>query len=158
MLERLFGKPARQSRHAKRPRQRPAVAGAGCLATTIRNGEGSLQVGSETLPECLAAWRSPVDHADQLLHWLRMKGLVDGCVLAGDMMLLHQEMCRELGWLPRAWNPIGRALALKMTSGKKITAHINGRRLRVYPLPPAKDHLRDARESRRAHGDSRAAA
>jgi hypothetical protein len=80
-----------------------------------------------------------------LLDWLRDQGLVDGCLLAADMQALHAEMCQALGWLPRAWNPIGRALAVRCTSGRKVYAHVGGRRMRVYPLPTSGQRRADVR-------------
>jgi hypothetical protein len=81
----------------------------------------------------IAEWHAADEHADALVQWVLAAGF-RGSVLSTDMMELHRQMCRELGWLPRKWNPVARAVCLQTTGGKKIYAHVEGRRLRIYPL------------------------
>src|SRR5437762_7904687 len=85
----------------------------------------------EAAPVCIPEWRSPAEHADMLLDWLQASGFVDGAILATHLMLLYREACEDVGWLPRAWNPVGRAVALRTTGGKKIYVLVGGRRVRA---------------------------
>lgn len=102
-------------------------------------------------------WHGDDAHAVGTIEFARAVGL-KGCVLADDLRELHKEMCRERGWLPKKWNPVARAISLRTTGGKKIYAHIEGRRLRVYPLhtdttrstdPPPSAQREDSFEVRR---------
>jgi hypothetical protein len=126
-------------------------------ALSLPDGSMSMHADTASLPRRLPVWRSPEQHADQLLRWLRANSFTDGCLLSADMEHLHHAMCAELGWMPRAWSPIGRAIALKTTGGRKPTAYIDGRRLRVYPLPSSSENVVKFEEARPARGDSRVA-
>lgn len=83
------------------------------------------------------------DHVDQLLNRLQAQGCCTGWVLARDLMRIHEEMVRELGWAPKPWAPaVARALALRLQQGRKTyldVVEVDGRRtrLRAYPMPSA---------------------
>ena len=117
MFERLSGLFARSAS--------PHAAKTTPLAPAVRSGDAT--------PRRLAEWHDPEEHAVALIEWARTKGL-EGSVLATDLKHLHEQMCRELGWLPRRSNPVARAIALRTTDGRKVYVHLDGRRLRIYPL------------------------
>lgn len=106
---------------------------------------------SPATPTRWREWQSAEAHASALWRWLRTKNLVDGAILARDLKELHREMCAELGWMPRKWNPVGHALALLTTGGRKIYAHVGDQRLRIYPLPRSKRSAERRSAERREH-------
>lgn len=52
-------------------------------------------------PPLLRKWANPDGHACALSAWLRANGYVDGSILSRDLMVLHEQMCADLGLLPR---------------------------------------------------------
>lgn len=116
MLERLSGLFARSGRTD---------------ATKSTPSTPSVRAGAA--PRWLAEWHDADEHAVALIEWAQAAGF-EGSVLATDMMELHRQMCRARGWLPRKWNPVARAVALRTTGGRKFYAHVGGHRLRAYPL------------------------
>ena len=85
----------------------------------------------------------PHRHARALLEWLWANGYGSSELLAGDMQRTYVEVCRELNWAVRPWNPVARELTL-LTTGRKLYRWINQEgmrhRLRVY-LVPTPNHL-----------------
>jgi hypothetical protein len=132
------------------------------LVATRDDRSAAAVVRADAAPMCAGAigkLRSPEEHASQLVEWLCNKGLGGNCLLSTDLVRHHREMCTELGLYARPWNPIGHALAVLTTggSGKKLYAHVNGRRLRVYALPSATARHIEVEEPRVSQ-DSRVAA
>lgn len=85
----------------------------------------------------------PAEHARRLLAWLQEPGGLTGPILARELQVIHQEMCADIGWNMRPWNPIGHQLAMLLSGGRKTWAWVadpkTGRRhrLRVYQIPRA---------------------
>jgi hypothetical protein len=103
----------------------------------------------------LAQWQPVELHARRLFHWLRERGHVNGTILATDLVELYEQMTLEIGWLPRAWNPVARAYSLVSSNGVKRYVWVSGRRLRIHILPASNTQhlvtaaLRDSRGVRR---------
>lgn len=87
-------------------------------------------------PSVIPFAMTPHEQARCLMNWLQVNGKGGGWATARAMRRWHTEMCLEFGWRPHAWNPVGRALALLTSAGKKIYRDVgDGVRVRVYPLP-----------------------
>lgn len=84
---------------------------------------------------------SPRAHAQQILAWLQTgdKRGRSGDILHPEMLEIHSDMCAELNWAMRPWDPIGAELRRLTTGDHKpyVWVRENGvkRRLRVYPIP-----------------------
>ena len=78
------------------------------------------------------------------MEWLWRNGYGSTELLAGDMQRTYAEVCRELNWAVRPWNPVARELT-RLTTGRKVYRWIvrddMRHRLRVY-LVPTPDMLR----------------
>ena len=65
--------------------------------------------------------RTPQDHADRLLRWVRENGCSGGAVLAMDLQKIYPAMCEQLDWKPYRWQPVACELR-KLTGKRKSTA------------------------------------
>lgn len=84
------------------------------------------------------AWKSPAEHAEALIMWIAEStpaGSVETTVHA-EMLPIYADMCAELYWEPRAWNPIAAELAKRL--GGKTYIWRRGHRLRAYHVPGAR--------------------
>jgi hypothetical protein len=81
---------------------------------------------------------SPRRHAQALLEWLWKNGYGSAEFLAAEMQRIYAEVCRELNWAVRPWNPVARELT-RLTTGRKVYRWVlrDGirHRLRVYQVP-----------------------
>lgn len=82
------------------------------------------------------AIRPAADHAEALLDFLRGPGGATGEILAVDVEGAYTDLMMELGWQPRPWNTVARALR-EALGDNKTYAWRNGHRIRVYRIPPA---------------------
>lgn len=86
----------------------------------------------------------PAVHAVRLLQWLREPGGRLGEILASELREIHVEMCLELGWRARPWNPIARELAKRLSDGRKTWVWLTDSkghrwRRRVYRIDSGAD-------------------
>ena len=88
-------------------------------------------ISHSTRPASFPAHKSPEAHAIALVKYCRRNGYTFKCVLAEDMQVLHRQMCAELGWLERPWNPVAKAVT-SVLGGKKLYVRVGGRRRRAY--------------------------
>ena len=106
------------------------------------NDEEPAQLHAEPTPPLHVCWQaaslSPRRHAQTLLEWLWKNGYGSAEFLAADMQRTYIELCRELNWAVRPWNPVARELT-RLTTGRKIYRWVlrDGirHRLRVYQVP-----------------------
>lgn len=109
-------------------------------------------------PEPVLEDHPPEAHARRLLAWLRDGGNRgrQGDILTPEMLEIYQEMCMEILWRERAWNPIAHELT-RLTTGRKVYCWIrdNGRRrrVRVYPIEGVTDSWTAAALRRQGAGD-----
>ena len=80
--------------------------------------------------------RTPQDHADRLLRWVRENGCSGGAVLAMDLQKIYPAMCEQLDWKPYTWQPVASELR-KLTGKRKSYRWVDGHRRRVYRIPRA---------------------
>jgi hypothetical protein len=80
--------------------------------------------------------RTPQDHADRLLCWVRENGCSGGAVLAMDLQKIYPAMCEQLDWKPHTWQPVACELR-KLTGKRKSYRWVDGHRRRVYRIPKA---------------------
>lgn len=82
-------------------------------------------------------WKSPEEHAEALADWVLdpgPRGCPGATIEATALIEMHGEMCIELGWEQRSWQPV--AVAFMATLGiRKRYGSKNGRRVRVYEIP-----------------------
>jgi hypothetical protein len=88
-------------------------------------------------PKDLAVVRSPPEHAQALLWWLRTRGTEDR-LFHTDMLRNYKAMCDTLKFEPRAWSTVAKAFT-ELTTGRKVFAWVrledgSKHRWRVYPL------------------------
>ena len=82
--------------------------------------------------------RPPADHAIALLAWLQGPGGRTGTISATELEQMHWELCHELGWEVVNWVAVGRELRRLLGAKKEYVRHEDGRRARVYRIPPAR--------------------
>jgi hypothetical protein len=83
--------------------------------------------------------KSPTQHAQYLLEWLRARGGTRELRFP-EMLAAYQRMCDARSLVARPWNPVA-AEFTRLTSGQKKYAWFRStdgskHRLRVYPIPP----------------------
>ena len=82
--------------------------------------------------------RPPADHAIALVAWLQGPGGRTGTISATELEQMHWELCHELGWEVVNWVAVGRELRRLLGAKKEYVRHEDGRRVRVYRIPPAR--------------------
>jgi hypothetical protein len=98
------------------------------------------EVGTEariSAPIMTVEARPPTDHAEALLSWLQGPGGRSGTIVAAELEQMHREMCDEFDWEVVGWVAVGRELR-RLLRAKKDYARLDGRRVRVYRIPPAR--------------------
>ncbi len=140
----------RSAGRAPEPRQRNDSVTASALRTSRQLP--TVRVLADSTPRHLMAIRrartealeqhSPAEHASALIAWLQAPGGLGrtGQILARELQVIHAEMCAEIGWQQRPWNPIARELALLLSGGRKTWAWSTSpdgarHRLRTYNVP-----------------------
>ncbi len=80
--------------------------------------------------------RPPADHAAALLGWLQGPGGRTGTIPATELERMHWDVCHELGWEVVSWVAVGRELRRLLGAKKEYVRREDGRRVRVYRVPP----------------------
>ena len=80
--------------------------------------------------------RPPADHAAALLGWLQGPGGRTGTIPATELEQMHWDVCHELGWEVVSWVAVGRELRRLLGAKKEYVRLEDGRRVRVYRVPP----------------------
>ena len=80
-------------------------------------------------------WAEPAEHAAAILEFLQGPGGRTGSLPIGELKQLHQEICAERDWEPIGWTAVGRELR-ELLKADKTYGPINGKRTRVYRIPP----------------------
>ncbi len=76
------------------------------------------------------------DHACELLAWLRAHPLlVDQLVPATDLAVFYRGYCRSINLKELPWQPVATQLN-RLPGGRRLYRWVDGRKLRVYHIPP----------------------
>ena len=87
------------------------------------------------------------DHARELLEHLGTDQFLAGHVVpAGDLAVFYQSYCRFANLKELAWQTVAAQLN-RLTGGKRLYRCIDGRRMRVYPIPPFSPDEHDDRRA-----------
>lgn len=100
-----------------------------------------VRTGSPPIAFASPEWRSPTEHAVQLLEWMQRPGGKIGQVPASELMAAHIEMCGELYWEPLPWIPVAKALRRLLNDTSRHYTSRNGRRVLVYLIPRSTSDL-----------------
>ena len=79
---------------------------------------------------------TPREHAASLLEMLQGPGGRTGTITADELKLMHREVCLESDFEEIGWVAVGRELR-RLLNDRKSYNWVDGRRLRVYRIPPA---------------------
>jgi hypothetical protein len=80
-------------------------------------------------------WVEPAEHAEAILEFLQGPGGRTGSLPVEELQQLHLEICAERDWELIGWTAVGRELR-ELLKADKTYEPINGRRTRVYRIPP----------------------
>lgn len=81
-------------------------------------------------------WAPPEEHAAAILEALQGPDGQTGTVPYRHLREIHADVCIERNIEPCAWNPVGKELR-KLIGGEKTYGYdANGKRIRVYRIPP----------------------
>lgn len=87
------------------------------------------------------------DHAAALLEWLQGADGRTGSLFADELDEMHREMCVERDWELVGWTAVARELR-RLLSARKEYAWRDGKRVRVYRIPPARPSAMEAPRQR----------
>ena len=141
-LRALFAKliadlgPGPRSSESHSDRMPPTDTGANRLQPTPSDEQRA-----QALPTRRAV--EPRQHAAILLEVLQGPGGRTGTITAEELKLIHREVCLEYDFEEIGWVAIGRELR-RLLNDRKSYEWINGRRMRVYRIPPAARALQRA--------------
>lgn len=71
---------------------------------------------------------------------------------SGEMVLIYEALCEDLGWNPRPWNPVAAVLNRLMQDkayGFVAGPRKHGRRPRLYVVPPLDSPVRRPKKQRK---------
>jgi hypothetical protein len=80
-------------------------------------------------------WVAPEERAAAILEFLQGPGGRTGTIAFDELEKLHVDICLERDWEVASWTAVGRELRRLLRAEKTYEA-INGRRIRVYRIPP----------------------
>ncbi len=80
-------------------------------------------------------WAEPAEHATAILEFLQGPGGRTGSLPVEELQQLHVEICAEKDWEVIGWTAVGRELRALLKT-EKTYEPINGKRTRVYRIPP----------------------
>jgi hypothetical protein len=84
------------------------------------------------------------DHARLLLGWLQKQPfLADHLVPASDLAMLYGSFCRSVNLEDLPWQSVAAQLR-RLTGGERHYRRVDGRNVRVYPIPMPRDGARIA--------------
>lgn len=75
-----------------------------------------------------------------MLEILQGPGGRTGTITAAELKLIHRELCLERDFEEIGWVAVGRELR-RLLNDRKSYEWIDGRRVRVYRIPPARPVL-----------------
>jgi hypothetical protein len=81
-------------------------------------------------------WVTPAEHAAAILEFLQGPGGRTGSIPVDDLKKLHIEICFERDWELIGWTAVGRELR-NLLGAQKCYDWVEGRRVRVYRIPPS---------------------
>ena len=78
-------------------------------------------------------------HAQRLLTVLNNSGFEGKELIVSELQKLYAQVCQELNWRPRPWNPLAKQFRLLTTGPKKVYRWFDvtdgiRRRVRVFPI------------------------
>lgn len=81
-------------------------------------------------------WAEPAEHALAILETLQGPGGRTGTIPFREMTKIHLDVCLERNIEPIGWTAVGRELRKLIGAEKTYGYDANGKRIRIYRIPP----------------------